>query len=79
MLGGIKEVFKTALKVDQSKISEETTMDNLFEWDSLHHLAIIVGLEKKFKIKLKPSDVAKMNSVKKILEVLNEKAEKKAS
>jgi acyl carrier protein len=73
MIGKIKSAFSKALKVSEDQVSESTSMNDLKEWDSLNHLAVIIELEKSFETKFSPHEVVGLNSVEKILEVLKEK------
>ena len=40
-------------------------------WDSLKHIQLIIGIEKKFSTKVKTSDFAKLNTYNKIKKYLN--------
>lgn len=42
-------VFKDVFK-GRSDFSEDSSVDNIEEWDSLNHITLINGLENKFKI-----------------------------
>lgn len=53
-------------------VSLDSSMENLPSWDSLSHLAILVALDKKFNGKVAEiSGMATADSVKKILDLLN--------
>ncbi len=68
----IINIIKDALKVD--KITIESSVDNLDEWDSLGHLSILVALDKEFDGRLASiSDLATADSVEKIISILENK------
>ncbi len=68
----IINIIKDALKVD--KITIESSVDNLEEWDSLGHLSILVALDKEFDGRLASiSDLATADSVEKIISILENK------
>ena len=45
----LKQVMATILKVDVSKIGNDSSMDNVPNWDSLHHINLVLALEEEFK------------------------------
>lgn len=44
-----------------------------FEWDSMKHVDLILTLEKKFKLKIKPKEISKIESYQDILNLIDEK------
>lgn len=69
----VLELINTALDLKKQKITLDSSMDNVAEWDSLAHLSIIVTLDKAFGKKVgKITEMATANSVKKILQLLKE-------
>jgi acyl carrier protein len=68
----IINIIKDALKVD--KITIESSVDNVEEWDSLGHLSILVALDKEFDGRLASiSDLATADSVEKVILTLENK------
>lgn len=49
-------------------------LNKTIEWDSLRHIQLILALEKEFSIKIKTSEIEKLNSYKKIIEILIKKS-----
>ena len=50
----IKQVFQVVFKISQNRINKKMTCDNIKNWDSLNHIKLIMALESKFKISIKP-------------------------
>ncbi len=48
------EVFSIVFEVDPSIINDETSPDNLAEWDSLAHVQLILKLQEAFEIEISP-------------------------
>ena len=68
----IINIIKDALMVD--KITIESSVDNVEEWDSLGLLSILVALDKEFDGRLASiSDLATADSVEKIILTLENK------
>ena len=70
-LDRFKKICASSLKISESKINNETNMDNLSEWDSLSHVELILLIEKETGFKFKPSEIAQATSVKSILAIVN--------
>lgn len=66
----LKKIFEKNLN---QKISNLDTL--MFgknkKWDSLKHIQIIINIESEFKVKIKTSDVGKLNSFKKLENYIN--------
>ena len=70
--GTLKQVIATMLNVDTSKIDEDSSMDNLPNWDSLRHMNLVLALEEEFKVTISDEDAGNITSYKLIKLVLNE-------
>ena len=64
----INDILIDVLKVQKEKTSEDLTMDDVNNWDSLTHMNLIVAIEDEFGIEMSGDDIAEMisfNSIKK--------------
>lgn len=67
----LKQIIAKSLKIELSKINENSSSKNIEEWDSLGHLTILMSLDKKFKGKLNSiSELSNCDSFKKIYKTL---------
>lgn len=73
MLEKIKIAFHEVLGVSPEKVNENTTIDNLSEWDSMKHMELVMCLEAKFNVSFEVNEIVELNSVKKIINVINSK------
>lgn len=68
----LEKIVKETL--ENNKITLESTMEDIPEWDSLKHIQLIIAIEEKFDITIDFSDTLDMTSVpaikKKILKYL---------
>lgn len=65
------EIIEIALKLEDSHIDIDSSVNNVEEWDSLGHLGVLVALDKAFDGKVGSIKLmAEANSVAKILEIL---------
>tara|TARA_B100000427_G_scaffold274942_1_gene243276 strand:- start:17 stop:244 length:228 start_codon:yes stop_codon:yes gene_type:complete len=71
------ELIKIFRKKFKTKISErritKLSSYNFKKWDSLEHINLLMIIEKKFKIKLKFSEMIELNSFQKIEKFLKKK------
>lgn len=58
----INAILIDVLKVQKEKTSEDLTMDDVINWDSLTHMNLIVAIEDEFEIEMSGDDIAEMIS-----------------
>ena len=75
----LKQVIATVLSVDPVSINSETSMDTVPEWDSLHHITLILALEDEFKVSIPDEDASNITSYPLIKLVMEELLQKKKS
>ncbi len=63
ILHQMEEIFKDVLDLDEIELTEDTTADDIDEWDSLSHIQLIVAIEKGFSIKLTAREVKELADV----------------
>ncbi|WP_406649874.1 hypothetical protein [Marinoscillum sp.] len=62
-----------ALETDIALISENSTSENVANWDSLRHMNLIVALEEEFSIEFEEEEFIDLMSFSKIKERINSK------
>ena len=68
----IQEIMAKAFEVPQESISDSSSMDNIETWDSLHHIKLIVFLEREFDIEIPDDRVGNLISYSLIEALINE-------
>ena len=68
----LKQFIATRLNVDVSAINEDSSMDNLPNWDSLRHMNLVLALEEEFKVTIPDEDAGNITSYKLIKLVLDD-------
>ena len=63
----LSEVFS------QNNICLDDSIDTIGEWDSMHHMELIIALEKSYSIRIEPEDIVTLTGVKSIQDYLNNK------
>ncbi len=62
----LDHIFYVVLKIAKSKNKKNLNFKNVKKWDSLNHINLILAIESKFRIKIKPEQNFKLNSYNKI-------------
>ncbi len=73
----VTEIFKDVLDNESIVLRDETTADDIEEWDSLSHISIIVAIEKEFKIRFDLMDIKPLKNVGDFLNLIKLKLELK--
>ena len=68
----LQEVFKSAFS-SEVNINENTSKENLPEWDSINHLNLVVELEDHFNIQFSPDEIESMKSIVTLQEIIQRK------
>ena len=63
ILAKVQEVFREELEVENLVLTDETTADDVEEWDSLSHVQLVVALEKAFGIKFTSREILSWDNV----------------
>ena len=69
----IKKVMSDVLNIDVSLINNESSPDNIENWDSLKHMNLIIALEEEFEIEFDDDEIVDSMSYATILNILNSK------
>jgi acyl carrier protein len=59
----LNEIFMDVLDLDEVELTDETSADDIEEWDSLSHIQLIVAIEKAFKIKFTSKEIMSWKNV----------------
>lgn len=61
----LNEIFEDVLDLDETpNLTEETSANDIEEWDSLSHIQLIVAIEKQFGIKFTSQEIMNWHTVK---------------
>jgi acyl carrier protein len=63
VLTQVNAIFRKVLDNDKIVLKDETTGDDVEEWDSLTHLQLVMAIEKHFKVRFTSSDIINFNNV----------------
>lgn len=64
----LDEVFWDVFDDDKIHVTDNTTANDIEDWDSLEHINLVVAIEKKFSIKF---NIGEVNAMKNVGEMVN--------
>jgi acyl carrier protein len=73
ILQKVNEVFIDNLDSDNIVLTENTTADDIEEWDSLTHVQLVVAVEKKFNIRFNAREIQSWKNVGEMMDSINSK------
>lgn len=66
------DVFKMEFNDEDSIILDETTSDDIEEWDSVENIYLIDAIEERFGITLQIEETSKLNNVGELVDMIYE-------
>jgi acyl carrier protein len=73
ILKKVEEVFREELELDDLELTDETTADDVEEWDSLSHVQLVVALEKDFGIKFSSREILSWENIGDLVDCIEKK------
>lgn len=68
----IKRTMSIVFEIPETEINEESSIDNIDNWDSLRHLNLILGLEEEFEVSIPDEEVGNLMNFKLIELVIHD-------
>ncbi len=69
----LNTIFTDVLDLDACHLTDETSANDIEEWDSLSHIQLIVAVEKAFKIKFTSLEIMKWKNVGEMVDSIQER------
>ncbi|MBI1216868.1 MAG: acyl carrier protein [Alphaproteobacteria bacterium] len=63
MSDALIDLFAEVLQVDAAELSDDTSPDNLRQWDSLAAMHLVAAIEEKFSTRLSTKEIMKMSTI----------------
>ena len=69
----LNDIFIDILDLDDVTLTDDTSADDIEEWDSLSHIQLIVAIEKAFGVKFTSLEIMKWNNVGEMVDSIQQK------
>lgn len=66
----VQEIFRDVFDDEDLCITDETNSDDIEDWDSLEHIALVVSMEKEFGLKFDIKQVNKLENVGQMIDLI---------
>ena len=63
MADPLVQLFAEVLQVDPAELNDESSPDDVKEWDSLAAMKLVAAIEEKFDIHLSTKEILKMSTI----------------
>ena len=73
ILAKVEEIFREELEVDDLLLTDETTADDVEEWDSLSHVQLVAAMEEAFGIEFKSREILSWENIGDLIDSIEKK------
>jgi len=63
-------IFQDTFDDPTIELFDEMTAADIDDWDSLQHIVLTLAIERKFRLKLNPAEVGKLENVGRMIDLL---------
>ena len=63
ILAKVEDIFREELELDDLVLTDETTADDVEEWDSLSHVQLVAAMEEAFGIEFKSREILSWENI----------------
>jgi acyl carrier protein len=74
VMAQISRIVREVLRLPAATITVDTTARDVQGWDSLAHVEIILAVERAFKFRLRAADMARLDSIGSLVDVVIQRA-----
>ena len=70
VMAKVTAIFRDVFDDDELIVTDSTNSDDIEDWDSLEHIALIVSMEKEFDMKFDIKEVNKLENVGQMIDMI---------
>lgn len=68
----LNEVFRDVFDDESIEVNDDTTSDDIDDWDSLEHINLIAAIEQEFDMKFNMGQIVTMKNVGEMVDIIEE-------
>lgn len=72
----LNNIFRDTLDNQSITLNENTTSEEIDEWDSLSHFELVIAVENKFSINIKSREIKDLKTIKNFIDIISLKTKK---
>lgn len=72
----LEEVFRDVFDDEDIILYEDTTADDIDDWDSIEHITLIAAVEKEFGMRFSMGEVSGMKNVGEMVTIIQQRAKR---
>jgi acyl carrier protein len=72
----LEEVFRNVFDDDSITLYEDTTADDIDDWDSIEHITLIAAVEQEFGMRFTMGEVSGMKDVGEMVTIISQRAKR---
>lgn len=69
----VRGIAGDILEIPAGEFNPDCSTENVANWDSVHHLDLVLALEQEFGLQFEPEEIDQMSSMGQILSILERK------
>ena len=73
VLEQLTQIFRDVLEDDEITLSDDTTAEDIDDWDSLNHMNLMLSIEKKLGVKFSNKQIAELQNVGDLIQLIQKK------
>ena len=73
ILKRVEEIFREELEQEDLVLTDETTADDVDDWDSLSHVQLVAAMEEAFGIEFKSREILSWDNVGDLIDSIEKK------
>lgn len=73
ILAKVEDIFREELELDDLVLTDETTADDVEEWDSLSHVQLVAAMEEAFGIEFKSREILSWENIGDLIDSIEKK------
>ena len=66
----LEEIFQETFEDESIVLTDDTTAEDIEEWDSLMQIRLLIIIEKKFNLRFNPIEIAELENIGQMIDLM---------